>query len=194
VNGELPVLQALRMKGRAAAVDLVPAVGADAPAVRVLLADLAARGLVAEKGGRHRLTPAGRERLAALLVEEREELDGAALEAVHRDFVALNGRFKGLAAAWQQDDDGRAALLTELGGLHPELLALLDRLTAAAPRTAPYARRFERALGRIRSGDHGWLLGPLIDSYHTVWFELHEELLGLTGRTREAEAAAGRAQ
>jgi len=28
---------------------------------------------------------------------------------------------------------------------------------------------------------------------HTLWFELHEELIHLTGRTRAGEAAAGRA-
>ncbi len=33
----------------------------------------------------------------------------------------------------------------------------------------------------------------MIDSYHTVWFELHEELIALSGLTREDEAAAGRA-
>jgi pyruvate,orthophosphate dikinase len=33
----------------------------------------------------------------------------------------------------------------------------------------------------------------LLDSYHTVWFELHEDLIRLAGRTREAEATAGRA-
>jgi hypothetical protein len=28
---------------------------------------------------------------------------------------------------------------------------------------------------------------------HGVWFELHEELIRLAGRTRESETAAGRA-
>jgi hypothetical protein len=38
-----------------------------------------------------------------------------------------------------------------------------------------------------------YVAAPLIDSYHTVWFEFHEELLQATGRTRAKEAAAGRA-
>jgi pyruvate,orthophosphate dikinase len=33
----------------------------------------------------------------------------------------------------------------------------------------------------------------MIDSYHTVWFELHEDLIGLAGLSRADEAAAGRA-
>jgi hypothetical protein len=32
-----------------------------------------------------------------------------------------------------------------------------------------------------------WLTRPMVDSYHTVWFELHEELIGMAGRTRSAE-------
>jgi pyruvate,orthophosphate dikinase len=32
-----------------------------------------------------------------------------------------------------------------------------------------------------------------VDSYHGVWFELHEDLIQLSGRTREEESAAGRA-
>jgi hypothetical protein len=34
---------------------------------------------------------------------------------------------------------------------------------------------------------------PRVDSYHSVWFELHEDLIRLAGRTRSAETAAGRA-
>jgi pyruvate,orthophosphate dikinase len=34
------------------------------------------------------------------------------------------------------------------------------------------------------------LAAPLKDSYHTVWFELHEELIILSGRSRaDVEAA-----
>jgi hypothetical protein len=36
-----------------------------------------------------------------------------------------------------------------------------------------------------------WLARPLIDSYHTVWFELHEELILATGRTRGTDDAQG---
>jgi hypothetical protein len=32
-----------------------------------------------------------------------------------------------------------------------------------------------------------------VDSYHSIWFELHEELIRLAGRTREDESSAGRA-
>jgi hypothetical protein len=46
----------------------------------------------------------------------------------------------------------------------------------------------------VKSGDTTWLTRPIIDSYHTVWFELHEELILAAGLTREDEAKAGHAQ
>jgi hypothetical protein len=30
------------------------------------------------------------------------------------------------------------------------------------------------------------------DSYHTIWFQFHEELIEMAGRTRAEEAAEGR--
>jgi hypothetical protein len=52
--------------------------------------------------------------------------------------------------------------------------------------------RFADALEAVRGGDNTMFGRPLGDSYHTVWFELHEELIALSGRTRAEEAAAGR--
>ena len=45
----------------------------------------------------------------------------------------------------------------------------------------------------LRDGDGRYVASPRVDSYHGVWFELHEDLIQLAGRTREEEAAAGRA-
>jgi hypothetical protein len=41
-------------------------------------------------------------------------------------------------------------------------------------------------------GDGGGHGGAPGGSHHTVWFELHEELIRLTGRNRADEAAGGR--
>jgi hypothetical protein len=49
-------------------------------------------------------------------------------------------------------------------------------------------------LREVRSGEVAWFARPIIDSYHTVWFELHDELIVATGLTREAEARAGDAE
>jgi hypothetical protein len=41
-------------------------------------------------------------------------------------------------------------------------------------------------------GDTAWLIRPLI--HHTVWFELHENLIGAIGMTREEATRSGDAQ
>jgi pyruvate,orthophosphate dikinase len=56
-----------------------------------------------------------------------------------------------------------------------------------------YRQRLLRAAERVADGDTNYLASPRIDSFHNVWFELHEDLIRLAGRTREDEAAAGRA-
>jgi pyruvate,orthophosphate dikinase len=66
-------------------------------------------------------------------------------------------------------------------------------MLATVGRLAPYASRFDHAVQQLRAGDTTFIARPIIDSYHTVWFELHEDLIGLLGLSRKDEAAAGRA-
>jgi hypothetical protein len=54
-------------------------------------------------------------------------------------------------------------------------------------RFARYGSRLTEARARAEAGEHAWLTGALIDSYHTVWFELHEDLLATLGIARERE-------
>jgi hypothetical protein len=43
----------------------------------------------------------------------------------------------------------------------------------------------------VQGGDLDWFTRPMIESYHTVWFELHENLLATLGIQRAMEQAAG---
>jgi pyruvate,orthophosphate dikinase len=61
------------------------------------------------------------------------------------------------------------------------------------PRFGQYLARFDRAMAAVDAGDARFVASPRVDSYHSVWFELHEDLIRLAGRTREDEVAAGRA-
>jgi pyruvate,orthophosphate dikinase len=67
-------------------------------------------------------------------------------------------------------------------------------MVAAAGRLAPYPGRFAHAIEQVKAGDHTFIARPITDSYHTVWFELHEDLIGLLGLSRHEEAASGRAE
>ena len=46
---------------------------------------------------------------------------------------------------------------------------------------------YKRQAQGIARGDGSLIASPLKDSYHTVWFEFHEELIHLCGRDRATE-------
>ena len=110
---------------------------------------------------------------------------------------------KDTITAWQMRDaetlndhldaDYDRAVLDRLGSLHDEAVALLTPLESANPRLADYCWRLGRAIGKAQGGDHRYVASPRVDSYHGVWFELHEDLIQLAGRTREQEVEGGRA-
>jgi hypothetical protein len=73
-------------------------------------------------------------------------------------------------------------------------MPIVDAAAAQLARLNTYAAKLAAALGKVKAGDTAWLTRPLIDSYHTVWFELHEELIVAVGLTREEAARSGDAQ
>jgi len=200
---DLLLLQAMRLKGRLDA-EAAAACGAiEVSEAQARLDELVAVGHAKRAGTAVRITPEGRERLAALLEEERATLDRAALQRCYDRFTEVNGELKAIITAWQMKDaqtpndhtdpEYDRGVLARLTELHGRFAPLLGEIVAAVPRLKPYAGRFERAITRIQEGDHSFVARPIADSYHTVWFELHEELIGLLGLSRAEEAAAGRA-
>ena len=80
--------------------------------------------------------------------------------------------------------------------------AIVDRVDTIDDRVGPIVSTLSRAL--VRFGDYRpasarracaasttasteWLTSPRIDSYHTVWMQLHEDLLLALGRDRSSE-------
>lgn len=201
---ELRILQAARLKGRPTQEDLGAAAGLSEDDAQAAVEPLVRAGSLHPAGTRLRLTAEGRDRLEELLARERAGVDRELLRERYDDFGELNQMFKRLVTDWQlvegthpndhSDAAYDAAIMRRLDEVHRRLTPLLDQLVHAAPRLEPYGRRFAAAIAKVAAGDHTWFARPLIDSYHTVWFELHEELLGLAGLSRAAEAAAGRAE
>ena len=83
--------------------------------------------------------------------------------------------------------------MTRLNELHSDISAWLTHQATAFARLDGYRRRLERAMSAVAGGDQRFIASPRVDSYHSAWFELHEELILLAGRTRADEVAAGRA-
>jgi pyruvate,orthophosphate dikinase len=198
---DLVLLQALRLKGRLDETMATRLAGADA---WTRLAALAGAGLVTIAAIGARLTPPGRERLAGLIASERAGIDRPALHALYEDrFDDVNHALKAVVTSWQMKPSGTAndhadagydaAVIARLATVHMKARDALEGLSLLAPRLAPYADRLAPALAQVQAGDTQYLTHPLKDSYHQVWFELHEELLALLGLNRVDEAKAGRA-
>ena len=200
---DLPLLRAIGLKGMASA-EVISGTLRTQDAPERLAAALDA-GLVRELARGFALTPSGREAVAEALGQEAAGIDRAAMARIYDAFCTQNEAFKALMHRWQirlvdgeeQSNDHAdagydAAIIAELGEVNNRLQPLLAEIAALAPRLAPAAARFADALEAVRGGDNTMFGRPLVDSYHTVWFELHEELIALSGRTRADEAAAGR--
>ncbi|MGX1807284.1 pyruvate, phosphate dikinase [Nocardia sp. NPDC055321] len=200
---ELALLRLVGIKGRVSAENLAASLGADVADITAHCEGLVAAGLCATTPAGFRLTPEGRPRLAELLEAERASVDHAALTVAYDEFCGYNADLKVIITDWQMKDpatvndhadaDYDAAVLARLAATHRALRPLVHRLGGLAPRLVRYTDRLDRAVERIAEGDLTYVARPIMDSYHTVWFELHEDLIGLCGLTRAEEAAAGRA-
>jgi hypothetical protein len=198
---ELKVLQAVRLKGRVAPADLATTIDEDPAAITETVASLRDSCLLI-MNKTVRLSPEGRQRLAELLDQERSSADAGAILAEYEKFRGVNAEFKSLVTDWQIKDaepndhqepryDGE--VLARLDDVHKKVLPIIGSIAGQLPRLGFYADKLNKAYEKIRGGDTTWLARPLVDSYHTVWFELHEELIAAAGLTRGGEAAAGHA-
>lgn len=198
---ELALLQAVRLKGRLQPAALAATLACDESSVAALVQTLTVAGLLID-GRNVRISPEGRERLNSLLAEERRGIDADSFARTYDRFRAVNRELKSLVSDWQQrggvpndhtDAGYDAAVLHRLDGVHQAVLPILAESAAQLPRLNAYAAKLSEALSEIQAGDTTWFTRPMIDSYHTVWFELHEELIGAAGLTREGEAESGHA-
>jgi hypothetical protein len=198
---ELTVLQGVRLKGRVSEEGLAATLGEDPADIAETLAQLTAAGLLVE-GKTLRISPEGRERLNALLAEERSGVDQSVLAKAYDEFRAVNNEFKALVSDWQikdgqpnshDDPEYDGAVLKRLDNVHQQVSPIVATVTELLPRLSAYGAKLKSALTKVQAGDSTWLARPIIDSYHTVWFELHEELIVASGLTREEEARAGHA-
>lgn len=200
------VLHVVRIKGVADAAAVTVAGGFAAGEVEGLLHELGVSGLVEHRQlglAGWALTPIGRKQHEALMAEE---LDGGVrevIEAAYQGFLSINPDLLGACTAWQRRDDMTdpalndhsdagydRAVVERLVTIHRRARPVLDDLGAALHRYRAYGPRLQQALDRVVAGDADWFTRPLIDSYHSVWFELHQDLLDTLGIERGTEGQA----
>jgi hypothetical protein len=159
--------------------------------------ELLAAGVALARGNNLALTPAGREAHAAWARLAPGSEEEALAQSAYERFLTLNGEFLRLCTDWQlkpgnvPNDHSDSAydfkILERLDRLDERAGQLLDSLGKAVPRFGAYRSRLADALDKI-SDDRAWFASPRCDSYHTVWMQLHEDLLTAVGVNRADEA------
>lgn len=191
---------ALRVQGISSCERAACALGSDPDTVAARLADLAARELAAERTGRlagFTLSPNGIERLDELLAAEGLRTNEV-VQGCYDRFLGLNKRVLKVSSDWQVRREGGVeepndhsdpsydeAVIERLAQLHDSARACVEGVARCAPRFGPYADRLEGCVKRLQAGDRSAFTAPLAESYHTVWFELHQDLLLTLGLERE---------
>jgi pyruvate,orthophosphate dikinase len=197
----------LEIKGFASGELLAPALEVSLRALEEAIEELASTGLIsADRPQLIGLTEAGRARATALLQADRAALGLEAATRALDAFQAFDARVKAMVTNWQlrpigdelvPNDHSDAvwdeAVFVGLAELFDEAGSWLEMLVPRLPRLGTYAGRLGRALEAAREGDGRFVASPRVDSFHSIWFELHEDLIRLAGRTRAEEVAAGRA-
>jgi len=197
---ELLALHGLAVKKAGSPAAVAAVVGAEEAEVEASLEAAVAAGRAAGASGTFMVAPAGRDWLDAQYPEAFAEFraDPAATEAYER-FERINRELLGLFTDWQMvpsaggervpndhsDPDYDTGIVDRLGAQHERAEKVLDSFAALEPRLGLYEERLDSAYDKALAGEHEWVSGARIDSYHTVWFELHEDLLRMLGRERE---------
>jgi len=167
--------------------------------VDALLKEAVAKGRAAEVNGKFALTPAGQITLKSSYAAACGALrtDGEFM-AAYEAFEEINHDLKQVITDWQtmtiggdkvpndhSDRNYDEGIIDRIGRIHEKVEKILRQLAAKVPRLERYSQKLLEALERAEDGDIEWVSDARIESYHTVWFELHEDLLRLAGRERQ---------
>jgi hypothetical protein len=193
-------LHGLAIKKHARPADVASVVGLTAARVAELLQQATASGRSVEAQGAYLLSPAGRMILDGQYAKRYAAVraDRTFMQANER-FERINSELKKLITDWQLLDVGGqkvrndhsnadydARILDRLGDLHERFAPIMSSLALSVPRLKIYLAKLEHALEQAEAGANQWVSDARIESYHTVWFEMHEDLLRILGREREA--------
>lgn len=182
----LLVLHALRLKGMADAGATATASELAPSVVEAELADLLACGKVRFLDNRDSwsLTPEGRAEHARLLTADLDDAGCVGVvESAYGRILGVNAELLATITALQQGDQA----VDRLRAVHHDAIGATEELAVELERMRSYAPRLAAALERVERGEREWVARPLIDSYHSVWHELHEDLLLTLGIDRSAE-------
>jgi hypothetical protein len=121
----------------------------------------------------------------------------AALRVAYERFLPLNASLLRVCNDWQVHSNGAPnahddpeydwAVIDRLQELHERTSPVTRSMARVMDRFAPYRTRLSTALHHVEQGEHDWFTSPRLDSYHTVWMQLHEDVLLALGLDRASE-------
>jgi len=193
------ILHGLAIKKHAGAGDIAGLIGLTEADARSGLDHAVASGRAHEADGRFILTPLARVILEAEYSDHYADArDDTAFMDAYEAFEVINVQLKSIITDWQTMEVGgqRVAndhsnhdhdnkVIDRLGDCHERAGAIFARLEKGVPRLGYYRRKLLEALEKAEDGAIEWVSDARIESYHTLWFELHEDLLRIVGRTRQ---------
>ncbi len=192
------VLHGLAIKKYASAEAIAGIIGMEASRVSALLANAVVSGYVMEARGKFSLTPLARIALDSDYSRYCGDLrENQAFVQLYESFEVVNTALKALITDWQviaiagehvpNDHSNKAydsQIIDRLGDLHEHAERVLNQFATHLPRLQIYCDKLLSACEKAEDGNIEWVSDATIESYHTLWFELHEDLLRMLGRTR----------
>lgn len=192
------LLHAIAVKKQADRESLIAYLGTPATELDQALEEAVRTGRVVKVDKGYVLSPLARVSLGADYSREYAALrnDAALLEA-YETFERINAQLKSLITQWQtidargsrivndhSDPDYDDKVIAKIGDLHERAQRVLLRFEKAVPRFTYYRENLGVALNKAEDGQIEWVSDVKLPSYHTLWFELHEDILRLLGRKR----------
>jgi hypothetical protein len=197
------VLHALRLKGFADTGIVAAITRLDEAQATKHLEAAQNDNLVTRRDGRisgWALTPDGRTKHAELIGVELDEAGARSdVEQGYRRFLDVNSELLTVCTDWQlrdgalndhTDEAYDASVVQRLKQVDEKVQPVTVDLGNALERFGDYGARFGMALAKVEKGERDWFAKPMIDSYHTIWFELHEDLLATLGIERSKEGSS----
>ena len=198
------LLRGLLVSGVVTSEQLAISLGCAPQEVTSILDGMVAGGAVEGANGERRLTGLGKLRALDVFATDRKQLGAERVAGLLETFHPLDARMKETVTAWQMRELGGqpvandhsdsaydAEVLRGLTQLHRDALSWMAPLRDSLSRFERYRCRLEGALDAALAGDHRYVASPRVDSYHGVWFELHEDLIRLAGQRRSDQEQAG---
>lgn len=192
------VLHGLALKPHAFPDDIAALSGLTPDQALGLLKTAQESGRAVEINGRFMLSPLARVALESHYASAYTEVRANDTFLAHYEaFERINLQLKALITDWQtveiggqriandhQDKQHDFAVIDRLCSLHDRVDGTLAQLAQVLPRLENHRTRLLAALTNVEAGSIKWVSDANIDSYHTVWFQLHEDLLRIVGRQR----------